>query len=272
MPTSVSCRTNGASWDSNGFPMRNRHVGLRLTVAALALVALGASEARAGGAPGCRNEHVLPFGRLFSATLTDLRNVPTRQNAALLAIGGGGAVAARPADVNFSNSLSASRSAEETLEAGAVVGGMPLQLGGAFLTYGLGRAFHNECVAAVGGELVRAQLIAQLFTYSIKGSVRRARPEGGGFSFPSGHTTAAFASATVLQRHFGWKVGIPAYGAASYVAASRIQGKRHYLSDVAFGAALGIVAGRTVNMGSHKLEVGPVATEFGPAAGFTLKK
>ena len=97
-------------------------------------------------------------------------------------------------------------------------GSLPAQLGAAFLTYGLGRAFKSDCVAAVGGELVQAQLVAQVLTYGIKGTVRRARPEGGGFSFPSGHTTAAFASATVLQRHFGWKVGLPAFGAATYVA------------------------------------------------------
>ena len=126
-------------------------------------------------------------------------------------------------------------------------------------------------MAAVGGEIVQAQIVAHALTYGIKFSVGRSRPDGGGFSFPSGHTTAAFASATVLHRHFGWKVGIPAYGAATYVAASRVQGKRHYLSDVAFGAALGIVAGRTVTMpGGHKMSVGPIATDFGPAAGFTL--
>ena len=75
-----------------------------------------------------------------------------------------------------------------------------------------------------------------------KQATRRSRPEGTGYSFPSGHTTVTFASATVLQRHFGWKVGLPAYAVASYVAASRVEMKRHYLSDVAFGAALGIVA------------------------------
>jgi membrane-associated phospholipid phosphatase len=54
-----------------------------------------------------------------------------------------------------------------------------------------------------------------------------------------------FASATVLQRHFGWK-GAIAYTAAAYVAASRLHENRHYLSDVVFGAAIGTVAGRTV--------------------------
>jgi hypothetical protein len=43
------------------------------------------------------------------------------------------------------------------------------------------------------------------------------------------------------------------------------------LSDVMFGAALGVVAGRTVTMpGGHKMSVGPIGTDFGPAAGFTL--
>ena len=80
----------------------------------------------------------------------------------------------------------------------------------------------------------------------------------------------AFASATVLQRHFGWKVGVPAYAVASYVAASRVEVKHHYLSDVAFGAALGIVAGRTVPVGhGHRLVLTPMVTPDGAGAGFT---
>jgi membrane-associated phospholipid phosphatase len=100
---------------------------------------------------------------------------------------------------------------------------------------------------------------------------RRSRPEGGGFSFPSGHTTAAFASATVLQQHFGWKVGVPAYAVASYVAASRVQTQKHYLSDVAFGAALGIVAGRSVTLGraGRGLRIEPMAAPGGAGASFT---
>ena len=106
-------------------------------------------------------------------------------------------------------------------------------------------------------------------TIAIKQATRRARPEGSGYSFPSGHTTVSFASATVLQRHFGWKVGIPAYAVATYVAASRVEMKRHYLSDVAFGAALGIVAGRTVKVGRQQWMITPIGTENGAGAGFT---
>jgi hypothetical protein len=252
--------------------MCRRLGGYRLAiVAAGALVLTASGEASAQSRfPGCQNERVLPFKSLFPATLADLKNLPSKETAAILGVGGAAAAAFHPADQRVTSRFSNSAGLEETFEAGAIVGGLPAQLGAAFATYGLGRAFKNDCVAAVGGELVRAQLISQLLTYGIKGTVQRSRPEGGGFSFPSGHTTAAFASATVLQRHFGWKVGLPAYGAATYVAASRVQGKRHYLSDVAFGAALGVVAGRTVSMGGHKMEFGPIATELGPAAGFTL--
>jgi membrane-associated phospholipid phosphatase len=252
--------------------MRKLPCGCGLALAAGVAIIATAGEARAESRfPGCRNERVLPFKGLFSATFDDLKRLPSAGNAAILGLGGAGALFAHPADGAVTKTLSGSSGLEETLEAGAIVGGMPAQLGAAFVTYGLGRALKNDCVAAVGGELVQAQLIAQVLTYSIKGAVRRQRPEGGGFAFPSGHTTAAFASATVLQRHFGWKVGLPAYGAATYVAAQRVQGKRHYLSDVAFGAALGVVAGRTVTMpGGHKMSLGPIATDFGPAAGFTL--
>jgi membrane-associated phospholipid phosphatase len=72
----------------------------------------------------------------------------------------------------------------------------------------------------------------------------------------------------VLQQHFGWRVGVAAYAAASYVAASRLQMRRHYLSDVAFGAALGILAGRTVGR-SHRFVLTPIVTPGGTGAGVT---
>jgi membrane-associated phospholipid phosphatase len=240
-------------------------------VAAAALVLSPQAAAAESRFPGCRDEKVLPFKGLFSATFNDLKRLPSSTNASILGLGGAAALFSHPADRAVTKSLAGASQLEDTFEHGAIVGGLPFQLGAAFTAYGLGRAFKSDCLAAVGGEVVQAQLVAHALTYSIKFSVGRSRPDGGGFSFPSGHTTSAFASATVLQRHFGWKVGVPAYGVATWVAASRVQGKRHYLSDVAFGAALGIVAGRTVTMpGGHKMTIGPIATDFGTAAGFTL--
>jgi len=80
-----------------------------------------------------------------------------------------------------------------------------------------------------------------------------------------------FASATVLQRNLGWKAGIPAYAVAGYVAASRIQVRRHFLSDVTFGAALGITAGRavTIGRGDHRFAVAPAAVPGGGGISLT---
>ena len=75
----------------------------------------------------------------------------------------------------------------------------------------------------------------------------------------------------MLQRHLGWKAGIPAYTVATYVAASRIQVQRHYLSDVAFGAAIGMIAGRTVTIGrgEARFAVAPAAAPGGAGVNFT---
>ena len=50
----------------------------------------------------------------------------------------------------------------------------------------------------------------------------------------------------VFDEELGWKRAALGYAVATYVAASRLHDNVHYLSDVAFGAALGTIAGRTV--------------------------
>ena len=210
-------------------------------------------------------------GSLFSGTVTDLKRLPSRGSLGIASIGAAAAFGAHTADTSSSRTFSGETQLRSTFRSGAVLGGAPLQMGAAFASYAIGRALHKPCAARVGAVLFRAQLIAQGLTLALKETSRRSRPEGGGFSFPSGHTAVSFASATVLQQEFGWKVGVPAYAVASYIAASRVQMKRHYLSDVTFGAALGIVAGRTVSVGhGRRLLVTPIATPSGAAAGFTL--
>jgi hypothetical protein len=56
----------------------------------------------------------------------------------------------------------------------------------------------------------------------------------------------------VLQRHYGWKVGVPATVVAAYVATARVHDNKHYLSDVIFGGAMGIAAERTVQLHSGR--------------------
>ena len=210
-------------------------------------------------------------GGLFTGTVTNFRRLPSGSSLGIASLGAAAAFGAHSVDTRTSRAFSGDTELRTTFKSGAVLGGAPLQMGAAFASYAIGRALHKPCVAHVAANLFQAQLIAQALTIGLKEASRRSRPSGGGFSFPSGHTAISFASATVLQQQFGWKVGVPAYAVASYVAASRIQTKRHYLSDVTFGAALGIVAGRTVSIGhGRRLLVTPIATPSGAAAGFTL--
>jgi membrane-associated phospholipid phosphatase len=85
-------------------------------------------------------------------------------------------------------------------------------------------------------------------TQLLKVGINRRRPNGtsGSDSFPSGHTSFAFCGATLLarwweQEHDGSLWGYLLYVPASYVGLTRLEGDRHFLSDVTFGATLGIV-------------------------------
>jgi membrane-associated phospholipid phosphatase len=210
------------------------------------------------------------FSTLFGDTIQDFRRLPSRDSLNWLAIGAVIATAGHSIDRSVSHSLSSSSRLENVFEPGKTVGGARLQLGAAAATYAIGRMTGSSKMALVGRDLLKAQIITQTLTAAVKMSVRRSRPDDEHYSFPSGHASVTFATATVLQRDLGWKVGIPAYGLATYVAASRIQEKRHFLSDVAFGAAIGIIAGRTVTVGrgDGRFTLAPVATDGGAALSF----
>jgi len=238
--------------------MRVNAVAAVTVIAALLLVSPASAQTQATEPPAQKDE-APSLGEIFTGTLSNFRNLPTRENGMWLLVGGLAAAAAHPADSNTSRTLGGNDALHEPLEPGAVIGGTPFALGAAFATYGIGRALSQPRVARLGAELVQAQLMAEALAFGIKQVARRDRPDGTGYSFPSGHTTVSFASADILRRTFGWKVGAPAYAVASYVAASRIQGRRHYLSDVVFGAALGTVAGRTVAVSrSKQLAISPM--------------
>jgi membrane-associated phospholipid phosphatase len=206
--------------------------------AAIPTVADGASLS------ACEGRNAPSMRGLVAGTVSGFGRLPSRANAAWLISGGGAAAATHPADDSVSRRLVSSAFAGDLLGPGAFIGSGAVQLGAGAAAYSIGRIAGSPCTAAVGGDLLRAQLMAEAMTFALQYSIRRRRPDNGsGFSFPSGHVSVAFATATVLQQ-FGWKAGASAYALASYVAVSRIQAERHYLSDVVFGAALGIVAGR----------------------------
>ncbi len=76
-------------------------------------------------------------------------------------------------------------------------------------------------------------------THGLKILINKERPNGGDYSFPSGHTSAAFTGAAFIDRRYGYKVGIPAYLLASYVGWSRVNANKHDYWDVLGGIIIG---------------------------------
>jgi membrane-associated phospholipid phosphatase len=161
-----------------------------------------------------------------------------------------------------------------TASIGTWGGNLYLQTGGGLATYVIGRATHNPKLAMLGGDLVRAQMLSQAIVQVTKFTVGRERPDASNsLSFPSGHSASAFATATVLQQHYGWKAGVPAYAFAAFVGTSRMASSKHYLSDVLVGAGVGIAVGRTVtvHLGGEKFAVGAAPTRGGAMVTFTKR-
>ena len=127
-----------------------------------------------------------------------------------------------------------------------------------------GRLYHGPRFRAVSYDLLDAFVVNWGYTTALKAVIDRERPNGEDEkSFPSGHASNAFTLATVAERHYGWKAGLPCYALASLVAASRLQRNKHHLSDVVAGAALGYIVGRTVvrvNGGRPEDSRGPSVT------------
>ena len=106
----------------------------------------------------------------------------------------------------------------------------------------------------LASSIIAGGLIEPVLKYSI-GRVRpnttsrtfEFKPFSGHQSFPSGHTTQAFAVASVIAEHYDeWWVRTLAYGTASLVAVARVEQNTHFASDVVAGAILGTVVGRAV--------------------------
>lgn len=78
-------------------------------------------------------------------------------------------------------------------------------------------------------------------THLFKIIIPEKRPDSNAMnSYISGHTSAAFSGAALIYKQYGWKFGLPALAAASYVGWSRVASQRHHEGDVYRGAALGV--------------------------------
>lgn len=142
--------------------------------------------------------------------------------------------------------------------------------------YVIGRAGHFERVADLGWHGTEAVFVADAVTYILKGLNGRARPFVTGDtnphdykflkgftnadrqSFPSGHTTSAFAAAAAVTAETGtwwpkstWVIGPLMYGGATMVGLSRMYHNKHWASDVVLGAAIGTFSGWKIVQYAH---------------------
>ena len=129
--------------------------------------------------------------------------------------------------------------------------------------YIFGRAKHNDRARETGLLAGEALIDGIIVAASIKGITQRTRPTGGisrsdffdgGSSFPSGHSIHAWTLATIIAHEYHDKlaVQIAAYGIAGAVSVSRFTGRKHYLSDVLVGSAMGYGIGRYVYRTRHR--------------------
>ena len=210
------------------------------------------------------------FRAMARGLVADFTHLPAKENMYLALVGGGLAAAAHPVDSTFNIRL---RSHYEVVNAGFApakyLGNTPEQIGISLATYAYGRLFDAPKVSHMGMDLLRAQIVTTALVQPLKFATGRERPDASNnHSFPSGHAAITFAGATVLERHLGWRKSALAYALATYVAASRLHDNRHYLSDVAFGAAVGTIAGRTVTQ--HGRDVWTVAPVSVPGGGVAI--
>lgn len=196
---------------------------------------------------------------LLFETINDFVAYPQRKSTwVILALGGGAAALVHPVDDTVNAKLSGSDAAGKFFAPGKYIGAVYTQAGVAAGLYVIGRymlphaegAPKTNKVSHLGFDMLRAVIVSQTLTQAIKVTAQRDRPTGECCSFPSGHASATFATASVLERHLGYRSAWPTLLVATYVGMSRMHDNRHFLSDVVFGAAVGVSSGWTV-VGRH---------------------
>jgi membrane-associated phospholipid phosphatase len=151
-----------------------------------------------------------------------------------------------------------------------IYGTVTLGLLGAGLVSG-----HDE-VTRAGGRLAATLLLAGATATLGKMAFGRPRPNesmdidgfvpfSGQDAMPSGHTTMAFALATALADDIRkpW-ASIGLYTLATGVGWSRINDNRHWVSDVAAGALVGITSAKLVNGRWRVFNLHPPSILIGP--------
>ena len=221
------------------------------------------------------------WSTLFRDTAQDFVVFPKRKSTwVILSVGAATALGTHLEDDYVQEHIVGEEAVNKAFSLGQWVGSSYVQIGSAVGLWAVGRyvfaPIGNEPrtnkYSEIGFDLIRAQIVSQTITHGMKYSFRRDRPTGECCSFPSGHAASAFAAASVLERHLGYRGSWPAMVGATYVATSRLVDNRHFLSDVMMGAAVGMASGWTVvgRHGSNQFVLLPVPVDGGMV--FTVLK
>ncbi len=149
-----------------------------------------------------------------------------------------------------------------------IVFGTTNQLGEPYVTLPLiaglylgGMAADDKYIQNTGLYLGEAYMLNAALTFSLKSIFGRARPynnlgnkeftfwsfEDAFMSFPSGHSSAAFTTATVLAHRINTPTAYyVSYAAAFMTMMSRIYYDKHWFSDTVFGAFIGTLSGLVI--------------------------
>ncbi|WP_291125371.1 phosphatase PAP2 family protein [Flavobacterium sp. UBA6031] len=156
------------------------------------------------------------------------------------------------ADINILRDINLNRNKQlDGFYRGITNSAAPVAIGTPIILYGISLlekdSANKQKAIFVGVSVITATAIATLLKYA----VNRPRPfitypyldkvtDGGSPSFPSGHTSDAFALATSLSIAYPkWYVIAPSFAWAGAVGFSRMDLGVHYPSDVLAGAILG---------------------------------
>lgn len=222
------------------------------SIAALMMVSLSGTSLASGGAvvPG-----VAPAPETFydpgESLVEGTKNLVAPDNLMIFGVGAVVALGAMAFDDDVVDAFAGRNRLGSSTNFGNKfwgTGAPALLLGVGGIAYG---ALAKDGYAAHTGQAhLEAGLVTFLATQALKRTVRRERPDGSNdLSFPSGHTSSAFATAAVLWEREGPWIGGLGVALGAYTGLSRMAVHKHHLSDVLFGATLGWVVGRAYARG-----------------------
>ena len=204
--------------------------------------AAGSSEGEAARAPV---RPIMAAARLFRRDLGEFLSART-----VMILGAGGAMAGVAAAHEDPQAIVHDLSGS-TWEGAANVGNA---WGDGALAVGLtsamllaGHVTSDSTMFETGFQLARTLVYTGVLVEGLKVAVDRTRPDGGKYSFPSGHAAIATSMVPVLARGYGPRVGVPAGVLAGLTSIGRLEDRKHYVSDVLFGSALGLSVGLAVS-------------------------